>query len=319
MIQTTPRTLSVIVVTRNTSDLLLNCLKQIYESDLSMKLEVIVVDNGSSDGSAAMVRSHFPQVILIEAGCNLGFARANNLAFQNSTGEYILLVNTDAMLEKECASRLVGVMEKDRSVGMVGPQLLNSDGSRQTSFEATPTLLTELVGRGVLKIFFPKRYPGRKVELRVPEEVETLIGAVILIRRTAWKSVQGFDEGYFFFFEETDMALRMRQSGWTVYHNPLARSVHLQGATAKNYNAAPRIEYYRSRYLFFRKMYGRASELALKVALTLNLTLNTLVLGMVALVCLGKSRKLNDRYFQRSAIWLWHVRGFPSSAGLPRN
>lgn len=311
--------LSIIIVNRNTSGLLLECLKHIYESRSSRVLEVIVVDNGSTDGSVSEVRANFPEVRIIEAKCNLGFAKANNLGFGIATGDLVLLVNTDAMLERDCVRELVSFMETNPSVGMLGPQLLNQDGSRQTSYEATPTLLTELVGRGVLKILFPKRYPNRNLELSRPVEVETLIGAVILIRRTAWESMGGFDEDYFFFFEETDLSFRMRKSGWLVYHDPVAKAVHLQGATAKTYRAAPRIEYYRSRYTFFRKMYGRPSELCLKMALILNLTLNSLFLGMTALFAFGQSRKLNEKFSQRLSIWLWHVKGFPSDAGLPRN
>lgn len=311
--------LSIIIVNRNTSGLLLDCLKHIYQSASPKVLEVIVVDNGSSDGSVSGVRSNFPEVRIIEAKCNLGFARANNLGFRSATGDLILLVNTDAMLERDCVSEMVSFMEANPSVGMLGPQLLNRDGSRQTSYEATPTLLTELVGRGVLKILFPKRYPNRNLELSRPVEVETLIGAVILIRRTAWETMGGFDEDYFFFFEETDLSFRMRKSGWLVCHDPAAKAVHLQGATAKTYKAAPRIEYYRSRYAFFRKMYGRTSELCLKMALTLNLTLNSVFLGMAALFALGQSRKLNEKFSQRLSLWLWHIKGFPLGAGLPRD
>lgn len=319
MIHSQSEILSIIIVNRNTSGLLLECLKHIYQSRSSRILEIIVVDNGSTDKSVSEVRYSFPDVRIIEAKCNLGFARANNLGFRSATGDLILLVNTDAMLERDCVSELVSFMEKTPSVGMLGPQLLNRDGSRQTSYEATPNLLTELVGRGVLKILFPKRYPNRNLELSRPVEVETLIGAVILIRRTAWESMRGFDEDYFFFFEETDLSFRMRKSGWLIYHDPLAKAVHLQGATAKTYNAAPRIEYYRSRYVFFGKMYGRTSELCLKMALTLNLTFNSVFLGMAALFTFGQSRKLNEKFFQRLSLWLWHLKGFPSGAGLPRD
>ena len=312
-------TLSVIVVNRNTSGLLLDCLRHIYESEVSKNLEVIVVDNGSTDDSVSLVRKNFPNAIMIEAGRNLGFAMANNLGFKSSMGGFILLVNTDAMLHKDCAARLLQTIESNPSIGMIGPQLLNRDSTLQTSYEATPTLLTELVGRGVLKVLFPRRYPSRNLKASGPIEVETLIGAVIMISREAWQTMHGFDESYFFFFEETDLAYRMRKSGLLVYHDPEAMAVHLQGATAKKYQAAPRIEYYRSRYIFFRKRYGRAGEIVLKIALAANLTLNTIVLGLGAIVTLGRSREMNEKFLQRSSLWIWHVKGFPKESGLPRD
>ncbi len=312
-------TLSIIVVNRNTSRLLSDCLRHIFESEVMKTLQVIVVDNGSTDDSVSMVREKFPDVLLIEAGRNLGFAKANNLGFDSSTGKSILLVNSDAMLRKDCASRLIRTMESNPSIGMVGPQLLNKDTTPQTSYEATPTLLTELVGRGILKVLFPRRYPGRNLRPSGPIEVETLIGAVILISREAWENMRGFDEAYFFFFEETDLAYRMRKSGLLVYHDPDARAVHLQGATAKKYNAAPRIEYYRSRYIFFRKRYGKPGEIILKTALTINLTLNTIVLGLGTILTLGRSREIKEKFFQRLSLWIWHIKGFPKESGLPRD
>lgn len=311
--------LSTIVVNRNTSALLRDCLRHVYESDVDKTVEVIVVDNGSNDDSVDMVNKEFPQAHVIKAGRNLGFAKANNLGFESSSGDFILLVNTDAVLQKDCVARLVRTMESNQSIGMVGPQLLNQDGSRQTSFEATPTLLTELLGRGLLKIFFPKLYPNRHVQLEGPLEVETLIGAVILLRRKSWEAMGGFDESYFFFFEETDLAYRMRKSGWLVYHDPGAKAFHLQGATAKKYNVAPRIEYYRSRYIFFRKRYGRAGEMLLKAALTMNLTLNTIFMGLGVILTLGRSRDLNEKFVQRFSLWIWHIKGFRAESGLPRD
>lgn len=311
--------LSVIIVNRNTADLLQECFRHILESEIDRKIEITVVDNGSSDGSVDVVKKSFPETRVIEAGRNLGFARANNLGFAQTRGDFILLVNTDAMLDRECASKLLKTMESNPYIGMVGPQLLNADGSRQTSFESTPGLISEIVGRGVMKVMFPERHPGKNVQLKGPTEVETLIGAVMLIRRAAWIAVDGFDEGFFFFFEETDLALRMRKSGWFVYHDPDAKAVHLQGATAGQYKAAPRIEYYRSRYLFIRKNYGAVGEFILKIFLTANLTLNVIALGLASLFCLGKSGRINDRVRQRAALWRWHMNGLPSDAGLPRD
>ena len=125
------------------------------------KPEVLVVDNGSSDDSVAKVKTAYPGVIILEAGKNLGFGAANNVAAKLARGRYLLLVNTDAFLEKDCARVLLELMKSDPRIGMVGPQLLNEDGSPQTSFEATPTLVTETLNRSLLKRLFPTRFPGK--------------------------------------------------------------------------------------------------------------------------------------------------------------
>jgi hypothetical protein len=309
---------SVIVVNRNTANLLAECLDLVFQSELQPEPQVIVVDNGSTDDSVARVRQRFPTVLVIEAGRNLGFAAANNLAAKHAKGEFLLLVNTDAMLERDCAARLLAVMRDEPLAGMVGPQLLNADGTPQTSFEAIPTLATETLNRALLKRLFPSRFPGKHRRPDGPEPVDALIGAVMMVRRTALDDVSGFDESYFFFLEETDLAVRMRGGGWQVLHEPRARAVHLQGGTAKDYHAAARIEFYRSRYLFFQKHYGRVAKGVLAAVLTVNLTLNVIVLGALSVATLGRLAGLRGKFRTRADLWKWHLRGCPPGPGLPR-
>ncbi|MBI5569865.1 MAG: glycosyltransferase family 2 protein [Desulfomonile tiedjei] len=311
--------LSCIVVNRNTADLLVRCLDRIYASTLPERPEAIVVDNGSTDESVARVRAAFPEAVLIEAGRNLGFAAANNLALEQARGRFVLLVNTDALLEPDCAARLLDLMDSDPRIGMAGPQLLNADGTLQTSYEAVPTLATETLNRSLLKRLFPARFPHKSRRLTGPTEVEALIGAVMLLRREALAQLGGFDEGYFFFLEETDLAVRMRRGSWKVVHEPRARAVHLQGATAKTYQAAARIEFYRSRYRFFERHYGLTSAYVLRAAMTANLALNVVALGLAMIATLGKASSVANQFRVRSDLWKWHLRGCPPGPGLPRD
>ena len=310
--------LTFIVVNRNTADLLVDCLGHIFSSDLPERPEVMVVDNGSTDDSVARVKQTYPDVRVIEAGKNLGFAAANNRAAREANGRLLLLVNTDAMLEGDCAGTLTRLMDSDPRIGMAGPQLLNADGSSQTSYEAVPTLATETLNRSLLKRIFPRRFPHRSRVLTGPTEVEALIGAVMLLRRKAFDELAGFDEDYFFFLEETDLAVRMRKAGWKVVHEPRARAAHLQGGTAKTYQAAARIEFYRSRYLFFKKHYGSLAYTILKTVLFANLTLNVLVLGPASLLTVAKVPSVLGTFRLRRNLWQWHVHGCPDGQGLPR-
>ncbi len=290
-----PLNLSVIIVNRNTSSLLRDCLTKFLQSDLEIPSQIIVVDNGSTDNSIEMIRTNFPDVTLIEAGRNLGFAAANNRGFSMSAGEFILLLNTDALVEKDCVSTMLALATSDDQIALVGPQLLNSDGTKQTSFEATPTLLTETTNRSLLKRLFPKRYPGKTENLVKPKDVETLIGAVMLVRRKAFDEVGGFDPGYFFFFEETDLAVRLRKAGWRVVHEPRAKAVHLQGGSAKSHPAPARIEFYRSRYIFFEKLYGKVAKNFLKSVIMVNVTLNVFVYGIVQCFNTGAGKKRSSK------------------------
>ncbi len=310
--------LSFIVVNRNTPDLLVKCLDHIFRTEIEGEFEVIVVDNGSNDDSVDRVRQYHPRTTVIEAGRNLGFAAANNRAFEVTRGEFLLLVNTDAMLTPSCAGKLLDLMRTIPRAGMAGPQLVNDDGSPQTSYEAVPTLATETLNRSLLKRLFPDRYPSKFQRLTGPTPVEALIGAVMMIRRAAWIELGGFDEDYFFFLEETDLAVRMRSAGWKVLHEPRASAAHLQGATANTVKTGARIEFYRSRYLFFLKHYGANSRNVLKCALTANLALNVAFLGTLNAVTRGRSRGVSEKYLVRKGLWEWHRAGCPDGPGLPR-
>lgn len=319
MVEFGAESLSCIVVNRNTAVLLIKCLERLFASDLDCPLDVVVVDNGSVDDSVALARARFPKVEVLEAGKNLGFSAAVNRGLEHTSGDLVLVLNTDALLDRDCCRILMELMRTVPKVGMAGPQLLNEDGSLQTSYEAVPTLATETLNRSLLKRLFPSRFPGKTRRLFAPEPVEALIGAVVMIRRIALEQLGAFDEDYFFFLEETDLAVRMRMAGWTVMHDPRAKAVHLQGATANKLPSAARIEFYRSRYIFFRKHYGFASALLLKLALTANLLFNALFLGLGVIATLGKVPRVRDRFRVRTDLLKWSLRGWPDSAGLPRD
>jgi GT2 family glycosyltransferase len=311
--------ISFIIVNRNTAALLLECIDHIHACVISREFEIIVLDNGSTDDSVASIRGKYPLVKIIEAGRNLGFAAANNLAARQASGEFLFLVNTDAMLERKCPERLVSLLELDPSIGIIGPKLINPDLSPQTSFESVPTLATETLNRSLLKRLFPTRYPSKFSDLTEPTPVEALIGAVMVIRKSLFDEIGGFDEGYFFFMEETDLMVRIREAGYKVVHDPVAKAVHLQGGTAKATRIAARIEFYRSRYRFFEKHYGKQKELVLKGVIVVNLLVSVIGLGFLNAFTGGAIKPLNDTLNLKAALWNWHVRGCPDGVGLPRD
>jgi GT2 family glycosyltransferase len=302
--------LSVIIVNWNTRDLLRNCLNSVYRIAPDLTFEVIVVDNASRDGSVEMIREEFPDVSVMVNMENSGFGAANNQALAVMKGRYALLLNTDAILTEKSAPELFHFMENHPDAAMACGQLLNEDGSKQNSIANFPTLLTLLANVSLLEYLFPRHFPSKRYEHREPVRVDSGVGACLIIRKKAMDVVGMFDERYFFFFEETDWAYRMHKAGWKVYHVPAALVYHLQGQSIGG-NIRSRIEFYRSRYQFFRKWKGRLYNVAIRWVLFLRLAVNWLLTSLGNIVTLFAMRELRAKWAVYSKLLLWHFRGCP--------
>lgn len=308
--------ITIVIVNFNTVDLLRNCLRCVEKETQALNCEVFVVDNGSNDGSPEMVRREFPSVNLIENGRNLGFARATNLALRQASGRAVLLLNSDAELLPASLDTLWNYLEAHPGAGAVGAQLIGADGEFQNAVDHFPTLLTELANKSLLKILFPKWYPGKRSRFTEPVEVPALIGAAMMVRREVLEKVGLLDEAFFFFMEETDWCYRMRQAGWLIAHLPQARIRHLGGATAKKFSWKSKVEYYRSRYLFFRKHRSRLSTAILAVGLLVKILVGALVTGLGTLLSAGRLEPTRQRFQQYLRLLLWHLKGCPPGIGL---
>ncbi len=304
--------LSIVIVNRNTKELLLACIKSIYATVPPFSFEVWVVDNASSDGSVDAVGHAFPDVRCIKNDRNLGFAKANNLAIRLARGRYVVLLNTDTVLKPSALATIVYFMNSNQNVAICGGQLLNGDGSLQNSIASVPTLATELLNKSLLRLLFPKRYPGKESRFDHPMEVDSIIGACMVVSKKAIDSVGLLAASYFFFFEETAWCLSMKKNGWRIFFHPQARIYHLQGQTAKKNAVAARIEYWKSRYIFFRKHYSPAKLIFLRVGLVVKLCIS-LVLQLIASLA---SRNARTRLTINSKLFLWHLAGCPQAWGL---
>ncbi|UCC66696.1 MAG: glycosyltransferase family 2 protein [Deltaproteobacteria bacterium] len=303
--------LSFILVNWNTKGLVLEALRSIYHTAHGYRFEVVVVDNGSEDGSPEAIKETFPHVSLILNEENLGFAKATNQALAQAAGRYIFLLNSDARLTEGAVQALVNFMEDNPDVGIAGGQLVNEDGSKQNSIAPFPSLATELLNKRLLRILFPRRYPGKERSYPSPIDVGSLVGACIVVRRQAIDEVGWLDEGYFFFMEETDWCFRMRDKGWRVCFVPHAQILHLQGASVAMAKTEAKIEFCRSRYLFFAKHRGRVRTTLFKLGLMLRL------LGEVlSNALLLWRRRYRERWKTSWRLLLWHFNSCPSHEGL---
>ncbi len=262
--------LSVIIVNWNVRDLLRRCLRSLYSSatESGLAVQVIVVDNGSTDGSVEMVRSAFPAVHLIVNQDNRGFPAANNQGLAVAQGRYSLILNPDTEIVGDALATLVAFADAHPDVGIVGPQLLNPDGTVQSSRRRFPTLATAFFESTWLQRYGPRRILEHYYVLDRPDDrvqdVDWLYGAAFMARREAVAQVGLLDEGYFMYSEELDWCRRFRDAGWRVVYLPTAQVIHYGGKSSEQVIAARHIHFQTSKVRYFRKYHGRMAAEALR-------------------------------------------------------
>jgi len=308
--------LSIIIVNWNTKDLLLQCLKSVYKAVKEMETEVIVIDNGSQDGSGMEVKGTFPAVQLMENEKNLGFAKAANQGLRKASGRYALLLNPDAQVKEGAIDRMCSFMDAPPEAGVAGAQLLNSDGSKQNSIANFPSLATELLNKSLLRWLFPDRFLGKERDYPEPVEVDSVIGAGMMVRRDTMEQVGLLDEGYFLFLEETDWCYRMKKAGWKIYHVPHAEIYHFQGKSAEKEKNKARVEYYRSRYHFFKKNRGSLQYSILLMGLITRLCAELIFMSVACLFTLFIIDKWKSKLSIYAYLLWWHLRLCPEEMGL---
>jgi GT2 family glycosyltransferase len=270
-----PILISVVIVSFNTRDLLRECLTNLFAQLNGITNEVFVVDNASSDHSADMVEREFPQVKLIRSKTNLGFAGANNCAFQQAKGRYVVLLNSDAFPLPGALKYAMAHMETQPSVGLGGAKLIGRDGAWQPSARQFPSLLNDFLILSGLSTRYPdSRFFGRPdrtwVKQEEPASVEWVPGAFSIIRRDILTKVGFFDEQFFLYYEEVDLCRRIKQAGYLVYYWPDVVVVHQGGESSKTVktlafsSSGSQLVLWRMRsaFLYYRKHHGFRAWLA---------------------------------------------------------
>ena len=281
--------LSIIIINWNTRELLAQCLESVgrelgFVSPASPvtpspshplplsppppAAEVFVVDNASTDGSAAMVRERFPWVHLIENRENVGFARANNQALQQASGRYAVLLNSDTQVLPGALQTLLDFMDAHPRAGACGPLLLNADGSLQASCHPVLTAGREFWRLCFLEKLWPRAtYPQHRWSRETSHPVEVIKGACLVLRQEALAEVGLLDERYFMYTEEMDLCARLLQAGWENTWVPQAQVIHYGEASSKQASEAMFVALYRSKVQFQRKLFGAGAARRFKVAL----------------------------------------------------
>jgi GT2 family glycosyltransferase len=264
------------------------------------------------------VKKEFPDVKLIENETNTGFAHANNQALRIMQGRFAVLLNSDAVLKEDAIKKLLAFMISTPRAGIAGVQLLNDDGSRQNSIDNFPSTETEIFNKSILRLILPGKYPGKSMSYKDPIEVDSVIGACMMVRKEAIDEVGVFDEDYFIFLEETDWCFRMYKKGWKVYHVPDAEVFHLSGHSKKKTPWRSQIEYYISLYKFFKKNRTPASYLTLRILKPCKIFINLILNVLGNLITLFQKEGLRNRLLKYYKLLVWHLLMCPDSMGIQK-
>ncbi|MGA2278638.1 MAG: glycosyltransferase family 2 protein [Terracidiphilus sp.] len=229
---------SIVIVSFNTRDVLRDCLLSVYREKRNIRVQVIVVDNASCDGSVAMIEQEFPDVVLVRSSVNLGFGPANNVGFQSASGRYIVLLNSDALLTERSLELSVACMDANPSAGLGGGRLIGRDGTLQPSARMFPTVFNDLIVLSGLAARFPRsRICGRAdrtwADPMKAANVDWIPGAYSIIRAEALASAEAFDPRFFLYYEEVDLCRRIKSNGYTVWYWPDISVVHIGGESSR--------------------------------------------------------------------------------------
>jgi hypothetical protein len=268
--------LSIVVVNYNNFRVLRGCLPALVEAIHGINAEVIVSDNGSTDGSLEWIRCAFLQFRLVENGANLGFAEANNRAFECATGRCILLLNPDTMVLGDAIGAMMRFLEQRPRVGAVGCKLLNGDGSRQISARSFPTLTTFAMDLTGLAWRRPRsrlcgRFNMTYWNGETARSVDWVSGAALMFRREILQNVGYVDPWFFLTYDDIDFCRRIKDAGYEVWYTPEGQIVHLDRQSEPQSNPRPeaRIKYLtverNSRVRYFVKHHGRVYALCVEL------------------------------------------------------
>jgi GT2 family glycosyltransferase len=281
--------LSIITVNYNSGDLLLECLRAVFEQTRGPSVEYFVVDNASRpDGSLERVERQFPQVRVVRNAANVGFAPGCNVAIPLATGRYVLLLNPDTAVQQRALDRMVEFLDANRDVAVLGSPLVGPDGRDQgVAGRGFPTPLAALFGRTtILTRLFPnnrwsaKFSSTRDASRREPYDVDWVSGACMMVRREAIEQVGTLDPEFFFMWEDADWCFRMKHAGWRVCCSHEAGVVHREGSTRSRGVRALWLStagFHRGAYRYYRKHINPRRFGALQLVVAAGLTARTLV------------------------------------------
>ncbi len=265
--------LSIIIVQHNNQNLTIQAIESI-KTNLRKDYEVIVVDNCSNDNDPNILKELFPEIKLIINKENLGFGKANNTGTKTANGEILFFLNNDTIIKSDFVRHIEYYFQNDPSIGIIGPKLLNGDFSLQLSHDNLPSFVNEFVTKFSSKLFYQNFDPIVKIKSKkysVRKNVGFVTGAALFIRKNLFIDLGGFDEQMFMYFEDADLCMRVKDSGYKILFIPEVEIIHLRGASWHNDNFDSLKNHYRkSQLLYYSKHRSSFENLLLKYFLLLS-------------------------------------------------
>ncbi len=310
--------LSIIIVSWNVKSVLSDCIESIEENPASEPFEVVLVDNASSDKTVEFVRNKFPYVVVMANSRNLGFAAANNQGIERSQGECILLLNPDTIVHSGSLDILIEFMDENEDVGICGPQLLNQDGTIQSSVRCFPTFRGALYRHTAIKYLglFKNEYKKwlmKSFDHKTKMDVDQVMGAALLIRRSIIEDIGTMDEQFFMYYEEVDLCYRLKQAGWRVVFLPEATITHLGGRSSEQIPAEKQLMAMASLLKFFRKhrskpatmIFGFTFKTAMIIGNIITIVVNAIIYLFALLTVNGRRKFKSAKKIKNSTMLLY--------------
>lgn len=308
--------ISVVIVNYNGSSCISSCISSCVADGIAAS-NIAVVDNGSHDDSILRVRTDFPEIRVVANTCNMGFARAVNQGIHELDQDLVLILNNDARLQLGASQSLIRCAKKFSNAALIGARLVDQNLRPQNVVAPFPNVWRDLIPRFLQKFFLPQGQIGRLAEVREPISVPTLIGAALLLRRSALPRLGLMDEDFFFYLEETEWCYRAHNLGFEVMLCPKALVVHELGGTANRFRAASRIEFQRSRLLYARKVEGLLPWVFLSLWMPVKAAIDFFFNGIAMVFTLGLIPRQRKRCLNYGGILMWHLLFRPTHWGLP--
>ena len=292
--------LSIVIVNYNGGAVLPSCLKAIDSASAGLKVQTIIVDNGSDDRSGLSCCDNL-SIRVICLGKNLGFSAANNIGIREAHGRYFLLLNSDCFVQPGLFQMLMSILDENPRAAVVGPRLLNKDGTLQPSCHNFPSPLVFLLEQSMLWRLLQHMPILNTFPLQIAQphdkagKVDWVSGSCMLVRPTALHQVGGFDNAFFFYWEEADLCFRLKQEGWDTLFEPAACAVHLGGGSTTQ--SGMLMLFFTSLYRFYAKHYLRRQFVTVRALVRLMALLKAARYGFSS--GFGASREASSKQFHR--------------------
>jgi GT2 family glycosyltransferase len=300
--------LSIVIICWNDWKVIENCLLSIFESTHLIQFEVIVSDNGSTDGSVEKIRTQFPSVRVVENRANLGFAKGNNVGIWETRGEYVLILNPDTIIHDSSLDRWIEFADAHPEAGAFGCRVHNPDGSYQRSGRPFPTISRYFVAALGLRFLGRLRTPVLLDEYEgwkgdTEREVDWQSGACLMVRGELLKKLGGFDEQFFYQFDEVDLCKRVWSAGSRIRYTPKALITHLGGQSVGRFPSRFAIEVCRNGYRYFYKHYGSKGARQYRRVVLLKLRIRQVGYGMLNLLRPNDTLKRRLEMYHTTIRW----------------